>query len=72
MNCELGSHIVAKGWHNWGKASNEQTARYAEYNNTGAGANTTERAPWSRQLTKKEAAEVTLEAVFTREDTWRP
>lgn len=72
MNCELGSHIVAKGWHNWGKASNEQTARYAEYNNTGAGANTQERAPWSRQLTKKEAAEVTLEAVFTREDTWRP
>lgn len=72
MNCELGAHIVAKGWHNWGKASNEQTARYAEYANTGAGADTKERAPWSRQLTKKEAAAVTLQQVFSINNTWNP
>ena len=72
MNCELGGHIVAKGWHNWGKASNEQTARYAEYHNTGAGAATGERAPWSRQLTDKEAAGITLERVFSIQDTWNP
>lgn len=72
MNCELGNHIVPKGWHNWGKTSNEQTARYAEYNNTGEGANTKDRAPWSRQLTKKEAAKITLEEVFTMESTWNP
>lgn len=72
MNCELGNHIVSKGWHNWGKASNEQTARYAEYNNTGEGANTKDRAPWSRQLTKKEAAKITLEEVFTMGSTWNP
>lgn len=72
MNCELGGHIVAKGWHNWGKASNEQTARYVEYHNTGAGAATGERAPWSRQLTDKEAAGITLERVFSIQDTWNP
>lgn len=69
MNCELGVHILPAGWHNWGNAANEKTARYMEYNNTGAGANTAERAPWSHQLTKKEAAKITPENVF-RMDTW--
>lgn len=64
MNCELGSHIRPEGWHNWGKESNEQTARYLEYNNTGAGAKTAGRAAWARQLTKKEAAQVTLKNVL--------
>lgn len=58
MNCELGAHIRPEGWHNWGKADNEKTARYMEYNNTGAGADNTKRAAWSRQLTKKEATKV--------------
>ena len=64
MNCQMGGHIRAEGWHNWGKTDNEQTARYLEYNNTGAGAATGARAPWSRQLTKKEAARITPETVF--------
>lgn len=72
MNCELGSHIVHCGWHNWGKASNEKTARYAEYNNSGAGASTKDRASWSKQLTKKEAAKVTLENVFKIDNSWIP
>ncbi len=71
MNCELGSHIRPEGWHNWEK-HREQTARYLEYNNRGEGAKTDGRAPWSRQLTKKEAAEVTLQNVFTISDTWTP
>lgn len=58
MNCELGAHIRPEGWHNWGNADNEKTARYLEYNNTGAGAANAKRASWSRQLTKKEAAKV--------------
>ena len=70
MNCELGGHIVAKGWHNWNKKENEQTARYEEYNNTGDGANTKERVNWSRQLTKKQAAAVTIENVFRQDNTW--
>lgn len=72
MNCELGGHILPIGWHNWGKTSNEQTARYCEYNNTGAGAATAQRAAWCKQLTKKEAAMVTLESVFKRNGGWMP
>ncbi len=56
MNCEMGKHIRPEGWHNWGNAKNEETARYAEYNNHGAGASTKNRVKWSKQLTKKEAA----------------
>ena len=67
MNCEMGSHIRPEGWHNWGKQSNEQTARYSEYNNHGAGAATKARVAWSRQLTKKEAAKVTIKNVFGEE-----
>ncbi|MCQ2128833.1 MAG: pectinesterase family protein [Bacteroidaceae bacterium] len=70
MNCELGGHIRAEGWHNWGKETNEQTARYEEYNNTGAGAKTDNRAKWSRQLTAKEAKQVTLKNVFGDNTNW--
>ena len=71
MNCEIGSHIVPAGWHNWGNKDNEQTARYLEYNNAGPGAATKERAAWSRQLTKKEVKELT-EHFFDRADSWKP
>ncbi len=70
MNCELGSHILPAGWYNWDNADNEKTARYLEYNNTGAGAAKAERAPWSRQLTKKEAAKITIENVLGNENGW--
>jgi len=70
MNCELGSHIVPAGWHNWNNPDNERTARYEEYNNTGEGASTKERVAWSRQLTKKQAGAVTIEQVFRQDNTW--
>lgn len=72
MNCQLGKHIRPEGWHNWGKEKNEKTARYLEYNNTGEGAATNNRAPWSRQLTKKEAAAITKERVFSMKSSWMP
>lgn len=72
IRCELGSHILPEGWHNWDNPSNEKTARYAEYRNTGPGANTGTRVPWSRQLSRKEAKEYTVENVFARHDGWLP
>ena len=71
MNCELGSHIRPEGWHHWQK-EREQTARYMEYNNRGAGSNTKQRVSWSRQLSKAEAAKITLQSVFARNDGWNP
>lgn len=64
MNCEIGGHILPAGWHDWGEGT-DKTARYAEYNNRGAGASMKQRVPWVRQLTKKEAARITLAEVFT-------
>lgn len=70
MNCQLGKHILPVGWHNWSNTQNETTARYCEYNNHGEGAATKERAAWTRQLTRKEAAKVTLENVFRQNGGW--
>ncbi len=63
MNCEMGAHIRSEGWHHWQK-EREQTARYLEYNNSGAGAETKARVTWSRQLTKKEAQKITIQEVI--------
>ena len=63
MECELGAHIRPEGWHHWQK-EREQTARYLEYNNSGAGAETKARVTWSRQLTKKEAQKITIQEVI--------
>ena len=71
MNCELGTHIRPEGWHHWEK-HREQTARYLEYNNRGIGAQTQQRVPWSRQLSKKEAQLITPERIFARQDNWNP
>lgn len=72
IECELGKHIVLAGWHNWGKQSNEETARYMEYKNTGEGANASEWVAWSKQLTKKEAEAVTVDAIFRTQSDWDP
>ena len=72
IECELGKHIVLAGWHNWGKQSNEETARYMEYKNTGEGANASERVAWSKQLIKKEAEAVTVDAIFSTQSNWNP
>ena len=71
MNCELPREIRPEGWHQW-RPEAVKTARYLEYNNRGEGAATDQRVPWSRQLTKKEAQQITLERVFSINDTWNP
>lgn len=64
MECDLPEEIQPAGWHNWSDPKRELTARYAEYHNTGAGARTTERVKWSRQLTDAEASQITLDRVM--------
>ena len=71
MNCELPREIRPEGWHHWQK-EREKTARYLEYNNRGEGAATNERVNWSRQLTKKEAQQITPQQVLSINDTWNP
>ncbi|WP_163707754.1 pectinesterase family protein [Mangrovibacterium lignilyticum] len=79
LNCALGDHILAQGWSNWSGTERDQTAFYAEFESTGAGANAEERVSWSHQLSAKEAKEYTLENIFKVEnrvksgsDNWNP
>lgn len=71
MHCQLPGQIRPQGWHHWQK-EREQTARYIEFENTGEGAATDKRVGWSRQLSKKEAQQMTKERVFSVNDQWNP
>lgn len=72
IKTEMGAHIRPEGWENWGKASNEATAYYAEYGSTGPGAGAQDRVKWSHQLTPKEARRYTLQAIFGGPAGWAP
>jgi hypothetical protein len=70
--CQMGDHVKPEGWNNWGRASNEQTARYAEYKYTGPGADRSRRVAWSRELSSAEAAMFTIPNVLAGSDHWDP
>lgn len=72
VRCELPACIVPEGWHNWGRAENQATARYAEHACTGEGAKAAERVGWSCQLTQEEAEALTVERIFSRKGQWTP
>ena len=66
IDCELGPHIVADGWHDWekeGKPNTKKNSYYAEYQNAGPGAQGP-RVKWAHTLTAKQAAEYTFEKVM--------
>jgi len=76
INCDMGSHILPEGWNPWkGDAmwpDKEKTAYYAEYGNKGAGASTTNRVDWSKQLTSQEAQQYTIANILGGKDNWNP
>lgn len=69
LHSNIGAHIRAEGWHNWSKAENERTAKYAEYKSTGEGYKKGARVQWSKELTEVEASEYTKEKVL---GNWSP
>ncbi|HEY4335793.1 MAG TPA: pectinesterase family protein, partial [Puia sp.] len=69
LHCWLGKQIMPDGWANWNNTESYKTARYAEYDNDGPGANPTARVSWSRQLAQSEAESITLQKVFIN---WNP
>ena len=77
IGCELGPHIVADGWHDWekeGKPDTKKNSYYAEYQNSGPGAQGP-RVKWAHSLTAKQAAEYTFEKVMYQEQDgirWNP
>ena len=72
LNTEMADTIEPAGWNNWRDPAREKTARYAEYKNTGPGANLKDRVGWSKQLTDDEAKAYTVENVLRGQDGWDP
>ena len=72
LNTEMGPHIRPEGWNNWNKAENEQTAFFAEYNSTGAGALMDKRVAWMRRLSAEEAKQFEAENFLKGRDGWNP
>lgn len=72
VNTDMDVHIRPEGWDNWGNPGNEKTARYAEYNSSGPGANPGKRVAWSKQLTEAQAQRLTIEEILGGNDHWRP
>ena len=70
IRCEMGRHIHPEGWNNWGKASNEQTAYYAEYHCYGDGADTSRRAAWAHLLS--DIRDYDIHEVLGGIDGWNP
>ncbi len=64
IQSKLPAFIKPEGWHNWGRPAAEQTVQYAEYKNTGEGAETSKRASWAKQLSKEEAKKYTAKSMF--------
>ena len=71
IRCEMGSHILPAGWHNWKKPESEKTCFFAEYRSVGAGAATKkERAKFSHQLRSLKG--YSIEDILAGEDGWNP
>ncbi len=78
LECELGSHILPEGWHDWekeGKPLTKKNAYYAEYRNFGPGACASGRVDWSFQLNPYQAEDYTFGKVMSTpldEHPWDP
>jgi len=76
IRTQMGAHILPEGWNPWkGDAmfpGKEKTAFYAEFENTGAGSNTSGRVSWSHQLAAADMKKYTLKNILGGHDGWEP
>jgi pectinesterase len=73
MNTELPADLNPAGWSAWNpRDAATPTAYYAEFHNTGPGADISQRVSWSHQLTAKEAAGFAPQTFLRGNDHWNP
>lgn len=68
IECNMTNVIKPEGWDNWGKVSNEKTAQFSEYQNSGEGGNrTNRRASWSKTLSSGQVKKFDKEIVLGKD-----
>lgn len=72
IDTELPANVIPQGWNLWGRGAEAPLAYYAEFHSTGPGANPATRAPWSHQLTAREAARYKPAVFLAGKDHWNP
>ena len=72
IDTELPADVIPAGWNKWGNTPGDPQAYYAEFHSTGPGANPSARAPWSHQLTAREAAQFQPSVFLAGKDHWNP
>lgn len=72
LDCHIGEHICAEGWHDWNKPQAHETVLYAEYNSHGPSADMAKRPGWVKKLTAAEALDYTKSRVLGGNDRWLP
>jgi len=74
IDTEMGVRIDAAGWREWhpGETHSLDTAFYAEYGSTGAGAHPGERDPHTKALTAEEVKKFEPATFLRGADSWNP
>lgn len=85
IDCDLGDHIAAEGWDNWGNPANEGSAIFAELGSRGPGApadftetypgsgpSAGRRVSWAQALAPGEVSRFTPRAILSGDDGWDP
>jgi pectinesterase len=72
IDTELPAKVIPEGWNAWGKTPGTPLAYYAEFHDSGPGANAAERVGWSHQLTARQAAQYGPRVFLAGADHWDP
>ncbi len=72
INNELPADVIPEGWNAWGSRDKVPLAYYAEYHDTGPGANPAARIAWSHQLTAQQAETFMPREFLAGKDHWNP
>jgi pectinesterase len=72
IDTELPADVVPEGWNAWGKTPGTPLAFYAEYQDSGPGADVAARATWTHQLTTRQAAQFRPRVFLAGKDGWDP
>jgi pectinesterase len=72
IDTELPADVIPQGWNAWGRTESTPQAYYAEFHDTGTGANPSGRVAWSHQLTAQQAAQYRPRVFLAGKDHWNP